>query len=91
MSSVIELFNDGFENVFIEELLPDATVLIANERGLEMIVLAGSLSVGDRNLVPQGWIRLPAGEALRVVSGAEGAKIWVKDAPLIHADVCRLP
>lgn len=87
----VELFNDGFENVFIEDLSPGTTVSIANARGLEALVLAGSVSVGDQNLARQGWIRLPAGQALHLVSGAEGAKVWVKDAPLIHPDVCRLP
>ncbi|WP_027553594.1 cupin domain-containing protein [Bradyrhizobium sp. Cp5.3] len=89
-TSAIELFDDGFENVRIESWVPGRTITIENPRGLEALVLAGSLSIGDQALTSQAWIRLPAGEALRAVSGSEGAKVWVKDAPLLHPDVCRM-
>lgn len=88
--SAIELFNDGYENVFIEDLPPGTKIAMANERGLEILVLAGAISIGDKNLTPQGWVRLPAGEALHAIIGPEGARIWFKDAFLIHPDVCRL-
>lgn len=90
-ASAIELFDDGFENVRFESWLPGSPVTVENARGLEMLVLAGRLSIGDQTLISQSWIRLPAGQALRAVSGAEGAKVWLKDAPLLHPDVGRLP
>jgi hypothetical protein len=71
--------------------MPGKTILIENPRGLEALVLAGSLSVGDQMLAQQSWIRLPPGQALQAVCGAEGAQIWVKDAPLLHPDVCKMP
>jgi quercetin dioxygenase-like cupin family protein len=86
-----ELFDDGFENVWIESVAPGNEVTIENKRGLEALVLDGSLSVGDRMLKSQGWMRLPANQTLQAVSGPTGAKIWLKDAPLLHHDVCRLP
>ena len=85
-----ELFDDGFENVQVESVAPESALTVENQRGLEALVLAGSLSVGNQNLTSQGWVRLPAGQALRAVSGPEGAKVWIKDAPLIHPDVCRM-
>jgi hypothetical protein len=85
-----ELFDDGFENVRVESVAPESPLTVENQRGLEALVLAGSLSVGNQNLTSQGWVRLPAGQALRAVSGPEGAKVWIKDAPLIHPDVCRM-
>lgn len=90
-ASAIELFDDGFENVRFESWLPSSPVTIENARGLEMLVLAGSLSIGDQTLISQSWIRLPAGRVLHAVPGAEGAKVWLKDAPLLHPDVGRLP
>lgn len=90
-SRAIELFDDGFENVRIESVMPETSITIENDRGLEALVVAGSLSIGDQELTPQSWLRLPAGEALRAVAGPDGAKLWVKDAPLLHPDVCRLP
>lgn len=90
-ASAIELFDDGFENVRFESWLPSSPVTVENARGLEMLVLAGSLSIGDETLLSQSWFRLPAGKNLRAVSGAEGTKIWLRDAPLLHPDVGRLP
>lgn len=90
-SRAIELFDDGFENVRIESVMPETSITIENDRGLEALVVAGNLSIGDQELTPQSWLRLPAGEALRAVAGPDGAKLWVKDAPLLHPDVCRLP
>jgi len=90
-ASAIELFDDGFENVRFESWMAGSPVTVENARGLEMLVLAGSLSIGDQALTSQSWVRLPAGEALRAVCGPQGAKVWVKDAPLLHPDVCRLP
>ncbi|WP_407180704.1 cupin domain-containing protein [Bradyrhizobium sp. STM 3562] len=90
-ASAIELFDDGFENVRFESWMPGKTIIVENARGLEMLVLGGSLSIGDQKLIPQSWVRLPAGQVLRAVSGPEGAKVWLKDAPLLHPEVCRLP
>ena len=87
----IELFDDGFENVRFESWMPGRTIMIENARGLEVLVLTGRLSIGDQTLSSQGWIRLPPGQALRAVTGPEGASVWLKDAPLLHPDVCRLP
>jgi anti-sigma factor ChrR (cupin superfamily) len=87
----IELFDDGFENVRIESMAPGQAVAVENKRGLEALVLEGSLSVGDRDLTSQGWIRFPAGQAFQAIAGPAGAKVWMKDAPLLHRGVCRLP
>ncbi|MBR0859159.1 cupin domain-containing protein [Bradyrhizobium liaoningense] len=87
----IELFDDGSENVRIETLAAGAATTIENRRGLEALVLDGDLMIGDRSLTTQGWIRLPAGDALHAVAGPRGAKLWVKDALLIHPDVIRMP
>lgn len=90
-ASAIELFDDGFEEVRFESWNPGETLIVENVRGLEMLVLAGSLSIGDQMLTSHSWVRLPAGQALRAVSGPEGAKVWLKDAPLLYPDVCQLP
>src|SRR5262245_30756360 len=85
-ASATELFDDGSENVSFENWIPGGTIAIENARGLELLVLAGSLSIGDQMLSSQSWARLPAGETLSAVCGPEGAKIWLKDAPLLHPD-----
>jgi len=87
----IELFDDGFENIRFESWMAGRTITVENARGLEMLVLSGSLSIGGQILTAQSWARLPAGEALRAVCGPDGVKVWLKDAPLLHSEVCRLP
>ncbi|WP_456780901.1 MULTISPECIES: cupin domain-containing protein [unclassified Bradyrhizobium] len=90
-SSVSILFKDGDEEVRLEDWRPGETISLANARGLEFFVLSGGLTIGGETLQPQGWGRLPAGVDLKATVGPQGAKIWIKEAPLLHPDVCRLP
>lgn len=85
------LFEDAAERVSIEDWRPDASVTLGNERGLEVLVLSGSLTTDDEQLAAQSWWRLPAGQALNAVVGPEGARVWIKQAPLQHPDVLRMP
>lgn len=90
-SRVSVLFDDGHEEVRLEDWRPGEIISLANARGLEFFVLSGGLTIGDETLQPQGWGRLPAGVDLKATVGPQGAKIWIKEAPLLHPDVCRLP
>lgn len=85
------LFDDGYEQVRIEEWIAGADVTLTNERGLEFLVLSGSLVIGDERLEAQSWGRLPAPMPLCAGVGPEGARVWIKDAALLHPDVCTLP
>jgi anti-sigma factor ChrR (cupin superfamily) len=89
--SAVVLFDDGHEAVRLEEWSPGASVTVDNHRGLEFLVVAGSLSSGEESLEPMSWGRLPAGTPLRATVGADGANIWIKDAPLQHLGVRELP
>ncbi|MCA6100844.1 cupin domain-containing protein [Bradyrhizobium australafricanum] len=90
-SSVSILFKDGHEQVRLEDWRPGEIISLANARGLEFFVLSGGLTIGGETLQPQGWGRLPDGVDLKATVGPQGAKIWIKEAPLLHPDVCRLP
>ncbi|BCM17788.1 cupin domain-containing protein [Mesorhizobium sp. J8] len=85
------LFNEDKERVSIEDWQANSSVTVKNRRGLEFLVLSGNLAVGDEKLEPQSWGRLPAGEPLQAMTGPQGARIWIKDAPLQHADVLPMP
>lgn len=85
------LFDDGHEEVRIEDWRAGATVTVANRRGLEFLVVSGALTIGSERLLLQGWGRLPAGTALSAVVGLEGARLWIKDAALQHPDVLQMP
>ena len=85
------LFDDGAERVALEDWQPGADVQIANPRGLEMLVLSGNVTVDGQALGAQGWHRRPAGMPLEARIGVAGARVWIKDAPLQHADVLQMP
>ncbi|RAZ72966.1 cupin domain-containing protein [Mesorhizobium atlanticum] len=85
------LFDDGQERVSIERWLPGAMITVENRRGLEFLVLSGSLDLGAERLEAQSWGRLPAGKPLKAATGPDGAEIWIKDAPLQHPDVLAMP
>ncbi|MET3596910.1 quercetin dioxygenase-like cupin family protein [Mesorhizobium shonense] len=85
------LFDDGEERVSTEVWRPGSAIKAQNLRGLEFLVLSGRLAVGGEQLEPQSWGRLPVGEPLEAMTGPNGAQIWIKDAPLQHADVFPMP
>lgn len=90
-SAAIVLFDDGLEEVRLEDWKAGDTVTIANTRGLEFFILSGGLTIGGETLEPQSWGRLPVGTDLTAIVGPEGARIWLKDAPLLHPDVLEIP
>ena len=85
------LFQDDAERVTLETWSPHANLSIANERGLEFMILFGGANVRGKSLGAHGWGRLPAGEPLVAKAGADGAQVWIKDAPLRHADILPMP
>lgn len=85
------LFDDTHEEVRMEDWRAGETITVTNARGLEFVVLSGDLTLGDEALRPLSWGRLPAGTGLTATVGPKGARIWLKDAPLLHPDVLRLP
>jgi quercetin dioxygenase-like cupin family protein len=90
-SAATVLFDDGREEVRLEDWQADDTIRIANPRGLEFLVLSGGLTIGGETLERQSWGRLPAGTDLAATVGPDGARIWLKDAPLLHPDVLKIP
>ncbi|OCP22497.1 MULTISPECIES: cupin domain-containing protein [unclassified Ensifer] len=91
-TSATILFDDGHEEVRLEDWQAGETTTVANTRGLEFFVLlGGGLIIGGETLGPQSWGRLPAGTDLTATVGPEGARIWLKDAPLLHPDVLQMP
>ncbi|HUB50147.1 MAG TPA: cupin domain-containing protein [Acetobacteraceae bacterium] len=89
--SVTTLFDDTHEAVRLVDWSFGGAITVQNERGLEFLVLTGSLILGDEILEPLSWGRLPAGTALTADAGPQGASLWCRDAPLLHPSACQLP
>ncbi|WP_228533691.1 cupin domain-containing protein [Pseudomonas sp. UFMG81] len=76
------LFENDHERVWVDVLQPADNLRWDSGRGLELLVLAGQLHGVDGCLPALSWMRLPAGQALEVKAGAEGARVWLKEAAL---------
>ncbi|WP_028237881.1 cupin domain-containing protein [Stutzerimonas azotifigens] len=74
------LFVNEHERVWVEALKPCAAMRVNNPRGLEILLLEGSVTGEDFQLQPLSWMRLPAGESFQAVARDGGARLWVKDA-----------
>tara|TARA_R110002110_G_scaffold2233_15_gene10092 strand:+ start:4302 stop:4970 length:669 start_codon:yes stop_codon:yes gene_type:complete len=79
------LHHDARETV--RYLVADAQTPVAlNEvGGTEVLMIDGTLDVAGETLRKGSWLRLPEGEPLRGIAGADGAKIWIKTGHLPFA------
>ncbi len=82
------LFEDGDEEVRLENWKSQARLSIENPKGLEFFVLSGSLVIDGETAEHQSWGRLPAGADFFAEAGPAGARVWMKLGPLLHQDVC---
>src|SRR6516164_2075365 len=81
---LIPLFNDGREDVRIEQWQADASVVLGAPGGFEALVLAGSFEEGGETFARHSWLRLPKASRLTAVAGAAGARLWIKTGHLQH-------
>ncbi|MEO9781261.1 MAG: cupin domain-containing protein [Sedimentitalea sp.] len=79
------LHKDDREVVSYSHIDAEATLKSQAEGGIEVLVIGGSITVGGDVLQKNDWLRLPDGETLSAVGGAEGAKLWIKTGHLPFA------
>jgi anti-sigma factor ChrR (cupin superfamily) len=84
------LFDDGHERVTLQQF-EEGEFMIDNSRGLEFLVVSGSIRLGGEGLDAQSWGRLPSGTAFEALVAPGGTTLWIKDAPLLHPDILELP
>jgi quercetin dioxygenase-like cupin family protein len=82
---LIPLFNDGREDVRLEDWREGASLLLDVPGGFEALVLEGSFAEGGETFARHSWLRLPKGARLTAVAGAAGARLWVKTGHLQHS------
>jgi anti-sigma factor ChrR (cupin superfamily) len=81
------LFDNGHEQVRLEDWEQGARLRVKNPDGLELLVVAGGFSDGHEAFDRQSWLRLPAGSLLDARVRQDGAKIWLKAGPLLQDNV----
>ncbi len=79
------LHQDDREVVTYSHLDAGAEMTSNAPGGIELLMIGGSVTSGGDVLRKNDWLRLPEGEALSVVAGPEGAKVWMKTGHLPFA------
>lgn len=77
-----ELHRDDREVVSYVELDPGAALSDDSGGGIELLVLAGSLTEDGDVLSRGSWLRLPQDRPLAAVAGAQGTRLWIKTGHL---------
>lgn len=80
-----ELHRDAREVVIYSHLDRGAVLENTDAGGIEMLVIAGSVTEGNNTLGKGAWLRLPEGTALTALAGPDGAKLWIKTGHLPFA------
>ncbi|MBD3664958.1 cupin domain-containing protein [Sulfitobacter aestuariivivens] len=79
------LHEDQGERVTYHRLDPAARLEITDDGGIEILVIAGEVTDGNDDLRKGSWLRVPEGQRVLAVAGAQGAKVWVKSGHLPFA------
>ncbi len=79
---ICPLFADDTEQVCLQRLTPGQTVLAQSAASAELLVLAGSVRMGEETYECGSWIRLPESDAQPVTADTAGATIYLKTGHL---------
>ncbi|WP_412972605.1 cupin domain-containing protein [Glaciecola sp. MF2-115] len=78
------LFSDQYEQVKLVNLQPNTRWSSEACDGNEVLVMEGTVEHDKVKLQQFDWLRVPAGEFLKLSTGGLGAKIWVKTGNLLN-------
>ncbi|RKT98707.1 anti-sigma factor [Burkholderia sp. Nafp2/4-1b] len=84
---ICPLFSDELEQVCLQRLAVHEALFSQHSEGTELLVLGGDVVMEERAYGQGSWIRLPAGESLDIVAGAQGASIYLKTGHLTAVEV----
>ena len=79
------LYVDNRERVEIIAFAFEEETCISHHGGLELLVLAGSLTCGGELLQEHGWLRLPPNRTLVARAGQHGCAVWIKTGHICPA------
>ena len=83
---VIPLFKDKREEVRVEQWQANTKIEIDALGGAELLVLEGSFTAGEDELITQSWLRVPTDSKIVAQTGAQGAKVWLKTGHLVSIE-----
>lgn len=79
---VTPLYKDDFEEVNIWDIAPTADISFSAKGGAELLILEGSIDEQADTLGKHSWLRVPIDSHIKIKSGKNGAKIWIKTGHL---------
>ena len=79
------LHKDAREEVSYFHLDAGAALSVDDPGGIEVLMIAGTMTDGEADLRKGSWLRLPQGMPLHAVAGPDGAKVWMKTGHLPFA------
>lgn len=77
-ASVLPLFNDENEDVSMERWAAGSTINVSAPKGAELLIVSGGFDLDGEAFSKQSWLRLPKGDAINLIVGGDGAKVWIK-------------
>jgi len=80
--SIAPLYLDEHEYVRFEQWDPNTEITLADEGGLEVLVLDGECTQQGDRLTPYSWLRSPPAQQSLFATGPEGAYVWIKSGHL---------
>lgn len=79
---ICPLYSDAHEQVSLQKLKANAVLSSSAMGGLEVLILAGNLVIGETPFATGSWIRLPAQENPFIVACDLGVTIYLKTGHL---------
>lgn len=79
---IMPLYKDEREDVRLERWAPGTNVTLDACGGAELLVLEGGFTESGEIFSRHSWLRVPDGYNLTMVTGDDGARVWVKTGHL---------
>ena len=79
------LHSDDRETVSYRDLEAGAILEANDTGGIEVLIIDGAITEGGDDLHKGSWLRLPDGQPMKAIAGAQGAKVWMKTGHLPYA------
>jgi len=80
---VSPLFKDAHEDVRLEYWEPNTKIVVDALGGAEILVLDGGFTESGEQLRKESWLRVPVNTIIKVETGKQGAKVWIKSGHLV--------
>ena len=88
---VCPLFSGDAEQICVKRLAPSEAVFNQTANSAELLVLAGSVVMGDKTYDRASWMRLPEGDSPQIAAHIQGATVYLKTGHLTQAALTTLP